>query len=105
MLILSLYGLLHLPSVQTWAVQKAASSLSKKLHTKVSVKKVDFNFFDKLVLEGLLIEDQKKDTLLFAGKATVNINDWFFLKDKYTLQYVGLENGYINMYRTDSVEL
>jgi len=54
-------------------------------------------------LQGVLIEDQKKDTLLFAGTAKVNITDWFFFKDNATLKYVGLTDAVVNINRTDSV--
>jgi len=49
-----------------------------------------------------MIEDRKKDTLLFAGTARLNITDWFFLKDKASLNYIGLEDAVINMNRKDS---
>lgn len=102
MLLLLLYGLLHLSMVQTWLAQKTAGYLSKELHARVTVRKVDFSFYDKLSLEGLLIEDQHRDTLLYAGAARVKITDWFFLKDKVTLHYVGLEDAQINLRRTDA---
>lgn len=54
-------------------------------------------------LEGLLIEDQHGDTLLYAGTAKVKVTDWFFFKDKATLKYIGLQNTQINIARTDSV--
>ena len=56
-----------------------------------------------MAMNGLLVEDQKKDTLLYAGNASVNITDWFFLKNKATLKYVALDNALVNMERTDSV--
>ncbi len=89
--------------MQTWIAQKVAKNLSESLHTHVSIKGVDFEFFNKLEIKGVLIEDQKKDTLLYAGSAKVNINDWFFLKDNIELQYISLEDAYINANRTDSV--
>ena len=54
-------------------------------------------------LQGLLIEDHNKDTLLYAGEANVRITDWFFFKDKKVLKYVGLKNTVVNINRTDSV--
>ena len=98
-----LYGLLQLSGVQTWLVKKIAGNLSEQLETRVTLKKVDFRFFDKLLLKDLMVEDRKKDTLLFAGTASANITDWFFLKDTITLNNVGLEDAIINMNRTDSV--
>lgn len=56
-----------------------------------------------MLLEGTLVLDHNKDTLLYAGSAKVNITDWFFFKDNITLKYIGLENAYINLNRKDSV--
>ena len=53
-------------------------------------------------LEGILVEDQKQDTLLYAGDMKVNITDWFFLKKNIELKYVGLEDAIIKFQRTDS---
>ncbi len=101
-MVLSLYGLLHIPSVQTWVVKQATSKLSASLHTKVSIKHVDFSFFNKLAFEELYIEDQFKDTLLYAGAAKVSLNDWFFAKDHITLHYIGLDNATIRLNRKDT---
>lgn len=98
-----LYALLHLSQVQTWIVKQVATSLSAKLNTRVTIKKVDISLFNKMLLHDLIVEDRKKDTLLYAGTAKVNITDWFFLKDKATLNYIGLNDAVINMNRTDSV--
>ena len=54
-------------------------------------------------LQGLLVEDRKKDTLLYAGQAQVRITDWFFLRDHIELKYVGLENAIFILNRKDSI--
>ena len=103
LLLFILYGILHLSSVQTWVVKKIASNLSEKLHTKVTVKNVDVRFFNKILLEGVMVEDLQKDTLLYAGTLKANVNDWFFFKDKIALENIGLDDALVNMKRTDSV--
>ncbi len=103
LLIFFLYGILHLPNVQTWLVKKVSTNLSQKLQTKVSVNSVDFRFFNKILIEGVLVEDLKKDTLLYAGNISGSVNDWFFLKDKITIDNVSMENTIVNMKRSDSV--
>ena len=103
LVLLILYGTLHLSSVQTFLVKKIAQNLSEKLHTKVSVKKVDFRFFNKVLLQEVMIEDLQKDTLLFAGTLKANVNDWFFFKDKIALENIGLDDAMVNMKRTDSI--
>ncbi|HTL09103.1 MAG TPA: hypothetical protein VL307_12620 [Chitinophagaceae bacterium] len=89
--------------VQDWLAGQASRRLSKGLGTKVSVKHVNFTFFSKLQMEGVYVEDQHKDTLLYAGKLRVNINDWFFMRDTAVLQYIGLEDASIRLQRTDSI--
>lgn len=56
-----------------------------------------------MLLEGTLVEDLKKDTLLYAGTVKVNITDWFFFKDKIELQYIGLQDAVIHLDRVDSI--
>jgi len=97
------YITLHLTPVQNWIARKATTIFSEKLHTEVSIQKVDFRFFDKLEFEGLLIRDLHKDTLLYAGAAKVNITDWFFFKAKPVLKYVALYDATVNLNRKDSV--
>ena len=89
--------------VQDFLVGQASKRLSKGLGTKVSVKHVKFSFFSKVQMEGVYVEDKNKDTLLYAGKLRVNINDWFFLRDTAVLQYIGLEDATIHLQRTDSI--
>ncbi len=102
-LIISLYALLHLSSVQTWLTKKVSDKLSKELNTKISIDRVDFRFFNKLSLENLLLEDQSKDSLLFLGKANIELNDWFFITDSILIQRLSLNDVIINLNRHDSI--
>jgi hypothetical protein len=88
--------------VQNWLVKQVASKLSKNLHATVRIKHVDFALFNKMVLEGTLVNDQHNDTLLYAGAVKVNLTDWFFLKDRIVMSYIGLENALIQLKRSDS---
>jgi hypothetical protein len=103
LLLISLWLAINYSPFQNFLVKKVAGTLSKELKTKVEVKHVDFSLFNKMLIEGVLVEDRKKDTLLYAGTAKVNITDWFFMKDEAILQYVGLNNTVVNLNRTDSV--
>ena len=101
--LLFIWMALHISFIQNWIVSTVSQKLSNGLKATVRIKHIDYVFFDKLDLNGLLIQDQKKDTLLYAGSAKVNITDWFFLKTKATLKYVSLTDATVNMHRTDSV--
>jgi hypothetical protein len=92
-----------LPFVQTWLVSRVTNRLSKNLHTTVRVRHVNFSLFNKMALEDVLIEDEAKDTLLYAGQVNVHITDWWFFKDRAELHYIGLEDATIKLQRKDSV--
>jgi len=81
------------------------SRFSKELQTKISIKRIRVNLWNlnRMNLEGVLVEDQKQDTLLYAGVFQVRITDWFIFKDKAELKYIGLEDAVINLNRRDSV--
>lgn len=90
---------------QNWLAGKITGRLSKDLQTRISIRHVDIGLFsfDKMNLEGVMVEDRKGDTLLYAGGLQVRITDWFFFKDKAELKYVGLDDATIKLNRTDSV--
>ncbi len=103
LLLLGLWVAVQSPPVQTWLIGKATNRLSKDLHTTVSIRHVDFSFFNKMILEGTLVNDQRQDTILYAGQLKVRITDWFFVKDTAVLQYIGLQDAVIKLQRDDSV--
>src|SRR5688500_11155028 len=88
---------------QNWLARQVTAKLSKDLQSRISIRHVEFGLFNKMNLEGVVVEDQKRDTLLAAGIVQVRITDWFFLADKAVLHYIGLQDAVINLNRTDSV--
>ncbi|MEO5649263.1 MAG: hypothetical protein ABIR03_04970 [Ginsengibacter sp.] len=102
-LILVVWVLLQTSFFQNFIIHKVAKNLSKNLNTTVSIQHVDLELFDKMLLQGTLVLDHKKDTLLYAGTVKVSITDWFFFKNNITLKYIGLDDAVINLNRKDSV--
>lgn len=101
--LLLLYIAIQTDMVQNALVRYATGKLSAALGTEVSIKKVSVSFFSKLSMDGTLVKDQQKDTILYAGSLKLNITDWFFLKDKIELKYIGLENAVVKLQRKDSI--
>ncbi|MBS1933172.1 MAG: hypothetical protein JST96_04175, partial [Bacteroidetes bacterium] len=95
--------LIQTTPVQTWLVSTAAGKLSKSLHTEISIRRVSFSFFNKMILRDALVRDRNNDTLVYAGQFRVNITDWFFTKKSIELQYIGLTDATIKLQRKDSV--
>ncbi|RFM25568.1 translocation/assembly module TamB domain-containing protein [Deminuibacter soli] len=102
-MILLCWLLIQTETVQNFLIGKVTARLSKDLHTEIKIKHVSLSLFNRVDLEGTLVRDQQKDTLLYAGKLKVRITDWFFWKDKADLKYIGLEDALIKQNRHDSV--
>lgn len=100
--LLLIWILIRIPAVQNKLVHYATEQASKKINTEIKISSVDFSPFNRFYLNDILVRDQKKDTLLFAGSLKLKITDWFFVKDKITIHYLGLTDTYINTSRTDS---
>ena len=92
--------LLNTNYVQNYIAHKITASLSKKLGTQVSIKNVSISPFNKINIEGILIKDQKADTLLFANLCKIRITDWFFLQKNASLSYIGIEDAVVKINRT-----
>lgn len=74
--------------------------LAEKLKTKVSIRHIRIDFANRLLIQGLYIEDRNHDTLLYAGEAELKVSDWFYVKgDKPVITYLGLHDAYGHLYR------
>ncbi|MEX6686553.1 translocation/assembly module TamB domain-containing protein [Danxiaibacter flavus] len=98
--LLLVWLLIQTETVQNYILGKVTKRLSKDLNTEVSVQHVSLSLFNRANLEGTLIRDEKKDTLLYAGKLKIRITDWFFFKRTADFKYVGLEDANIKLQRT-----
>jgi hypothetical protein len=99
LLLTTVVVLVNYTPFQNFIVDKVANTLSKNLKTKVAIKHVRIDFLNHVSLQGVLIQDQAHDTLLYAGEASVRITDWFIFKDKPVLHYLGLKDTYARLYR------
>ncbi len=101
--VVSLYFLLQMPAVQNWIVGKVTAYLSEEWETTVAIQKVDIEFFDNLVLEGLYVEDFRGDTLLYAGKihAGMKYNFFSFFGEKVEFTDIGISNARFNINRAE----
>ncbi len=88
-----------MPVVQSWIVNRVTTYLSDELNTTVSIKGVDIEFFKKIVLEDIYIEDLQHDTLLFAPKLKVDIRRFNFKKQQLVISSAELENAHIELIR------
>ncbi len=65
--------LLQIDSLQTRLIERATTFASQKLGTKVEIEHLSIQFFNRVVVDGLYVEDFDCDTLLYAKRAEVTI--------------------------------
>jgi hypothetical protein len=103
LVVVSLYFLLQMPAVQNWLVAKVTTYLSKEWETTVGIQRVDLEFFDNLVLEGLYVEDVKGDTLFYAGKVSAGLKSNFFafLGKEVVFSDISISTARINIRKSE----
>ena len=98
-------ALIQIPSIQNKIGHFATTFISNKTHTRVEIKNISISFPKSVDIEGLFLEDTQKDTLLFAGKAKINIALYDLIFSKIAISSFTLENANINLYSTDTDSL
>jgi translocation and assembly module TamB len=90
--LLALILLIRIPSIQNKITQKAISFLQEKIGTPVHLQSITISFPKQLVLEGLYIEDQQNDTLLYAGRLVIDTDLWRLTQHSISLNTIALNN-------------
>ena len=91
--------LIRTSTFQTFLAGKAVNYLSAELNTKIEIKGVEIILFDKLSLNGVLILDMKKDTLLSAETILLTLDDYDLAKNKFDIGKIELSKGSIYLNR------
>lgn len=97
-IVLLLYLALISSPVQTWLTGLVANSIAEKTGTEVSLEKIDIDWFSDLVLEGLLVKDQNKDTLIYVrelGLSEVRIKQ---NKEQVQIGALNLDGLYLRLH-------
>ena len=84
--------LIQTAPVQNFARKKIVSFLETKLKTRVEIQRLDVDFPKMLVLEGVYVEDQSKDTLLAGKELKVDIDMMKLIKSEIQINEINL-NG------------
>ncbi len=77
----------------------ATNYLSGKLGTRVHVDRVYIRFFKSVVLDGLYVEDQHHDTLLYAKELNADITHFNLEKHIIEIKSVQLNDADVNLIR------
>lgn len=83
--------LIQIPSVQNFIKNKTVTYIEGKIKTKVKIDSLKIGFPEKIILQGVYFEDQKKDTLLAGRKMAVDISIFQLIHHKIEINSLELE--------------
>lgn len=98
-LFLLLVILVQVPYIQNLLKDKAVTYLEGKIHTKVRIDRIEIGLPKKVIVEGIYLEDQQRDTLLYGGKIKVDIGLFGLIRSDINIQSVDLEDVTANIHR------
>ncbi len=94
--------LLKINKVQNFVANIITDNLSEKLNTTISIGRVDYRFFNKLQMTDVYIEDQQKDTLLFADEVNIGLVIRKLIKKQIVFSNISIDKMYTYIY-VDSI--
>ena len=89
------------PAIQTHITRNVSNQLSSNLGAKITIEKVSITFINRLQLKKLYIEDQGRDTLLYADRVTASLRSVSQKKKQITIKNLSFHDAFIN-FKTDS---
>ena len=99
--ILLLWILLKFPAVQNATADYAARSLTRALDAEVSIEEVRFKLFKEFSFHGLLIRDQKNDTLFSVRQAVIEVGHFDLWNRDLFFQDVAINGFKVRMDLSD----
>ena len=98
-LYLLLIVLLHVPSVQTFLGKEVAEALADKFGTKVEVGKVNLGFFNRIIIDDVMMYDQQGDSLIYASRLSAKIDYMAATQGKISVSSAQIFGLRANLYR------
>ena len=97
MLFIIIALIIQIPAIQTKLSRYATSFISSKTHTRVELKNISISFPKSVVIDGIYLEDAKKDTLLYAGETKLNIAFIGLFHNSINISSLSLEGVTLNL--------
>ena len=97
MLFIIIALIIQIPAIQTKLSRYATSLISSKTHTRVELKHISISFPKSVVIDGIYLEDAKKDTLLYAGETKLNIAFTGLFHNSINISSLSLEGVTLNL--------
>ena len=98
----ALFLSVRLPFVQSWLGGRVSMLLSETLGTPATVGRVDLGFFNRVIIDDVIIPDLQGDTLLRAGRLSVKASLLPLLEGRFDITSAQLFGAHVRLYQADS---
>jgi len=84
-LLLTIFLLLQAPVVQTFIIHKVSDRISKDFKSTIQIGSIEYKFFNRIIINDLLIKDQNNDTLIYVEKTIAGIRNYYLRENSVKL--------------------
>lgn len=98
-LIILLFIFINLPLGKRFIRNQVQSYLQDKLKTRIEIGAIDFSLPEWVEIKNIYVEDQRKDTLLFATQIKVDIHLLKLIRGNTDIEAIKLQNIIANVNR------
>ncbi|MDR0544916.1 MAG: translocation/assembly module TamB [Odoribacteraceae bacterium] len=84
------------PYIQTKLIERVTRQLQERTGLELSVGKVDFRPLETIVLENVLLRDDRQDTLFFAGRLFAGLDSVRLMHRTFTVKELRLDRAFLN---------
>jgi hypothetical protein len=89
-------------TVQTYVAQRLAAKISTDIGAEVSIDRLEFDPINSLLLHGLLVRDEKGDTLMAAEQVVLGINRLVIRGNRFIFSELSLQKADFRLKQIDS---
>ena len=93
---------IHIPYCQRFIAQKVAQTVSQKLATEVSVGRVDLGFLNRIIIDEVLIKDQRKKDMLSVARLSARVDILPLVNGKISISSVQLFGAHARLNRASA---
>lgn len=92
--------LIHIPTIQNYTGERVAALLSDKLDTKVRIGRVDLGFLNRIIIDDVLIYDQRHKEMMRSARIAVKIEILPLLEKRISISSAQIFGTSFTFYQT-----
>ena len=96
------FSVTRLPVTQRFIGEKVAGAVSDLLGTQVSIGRVDIGLLNRVIIDNLVIHDQKQQEMIRAARVSVKMDIMPLLDGKVAISSAQLFGARFHLYRPDA---